>query len=142
MINMFDGLRYRRPGLTSWLAGRALRVLLGMTFIYVGVNLAGDLVRSKAGSNQLLKDLVQRYDAVSIVESVVADVGNAIADSVDQNGAPTSAASVNNQAKTVSVSLENHFRSQLPAVNKAFEEVVKAVITPFQEAIHQGELKR
>lgn len=138
MFNLFNGLRFRRDGVVSSVTSRVFRVMFGMVFVYVGVNMAGDLVRTKSNINQPMKDAVQRYDAVSIVDSVVSDVGNAIADSFAKDGEPKTSADVNNRAKTVSASLEGKFREKMPMVNAAVEDIAHAVITPFQEAIRAG----
>lgn len=133
---MFNMPRIPRLRMNSWVVGRVFRVLFGLVFIYVGINMAGDFVRNNSNINQPLKDAVHRYDAVGIVNSVVSDVGNAISDSfeADENK-PLTAENINDHALRASSSLEGRFREKMPQVNAAFEDVARAAITPFQEAI-------
>ncbi|MGL4767998.1 MAG: hypothetical protein ACRCV6_07965 [Formosimonas sp.] len=121
--------------MTHLLGSRVFRVMFGLIFVYTGINLAGDLVRDKTGANSALKALVHKYDAADIVESLVSTVGNAVADSFDKNGQPTTLKGANQQAKAVSAGLETQFRKQLPAAFEAVDDITKAIVLPIQDAI-------
>lgn len=136
MFSIFNPLQRRPYGLAYWLGSRVFRFMFGMIFIYVGINLAGDLVRNKAGSNTAIKDLVYKYDAAEIAESLTSDVGNAIASSFESNGQPTTLKGANQQAKSIASSLEQRFRDKLPAAFGVVEDSTKVIATSFHEAIN------
>lgn len=142
MFNIFNGFRFRQDGAFSSITSRIFRIMFGMIFVYVGVNMAPDIVRSKSNINQPMKDAVHRYDAVSIIDSAVSDVGNAIADSFAKNGEPKSSADVNSRTQAISASLEVKFREKMPAINIAVENVAKAILTPFKDAVREEAQKK
>ena len=135
MFSIFDSLRPTRYGVSGRVFSRVLRIMFGLIFVYVGVNLAADLVRGNAKDNEQLRALVYKYDAADAIDSVVGSVGNAISDSFEQNGQPTSLKEANQQAKSISKNLEGGFREQIPMLHQVTEEVVKAAVSPIQEAL-------
>jgi hypothetical protein len=135
MFSIFDFLRPTRYGVSGRVFSRILRVMFGLIFVYVGVNLTADLVRGNAKDNEKLRAMVYKYDAADAVGSVVGSVGNAISDSFTQNGQPTSLKDANQQAKSISKNLEGGFREQIPMLHQITEEAFKAAISPIQEAL-------
>lgn len=135
MFSIFDSLRPTRYGVSGRVFSRVLRVMFGLIFVYVGVNLAADLVRGNAKDNEQLRAVVYKYDAADAIGSIVGSVGNAISDSFEQNGQPTSLKEANQQAKSISKNLEGGFREQIPMLHQVTEEVFKAAVSPIQEAL-------
>jgi hypothetical protein len=135
MFSIFDSLRPTRYGVSGRVVSRVFRVMFGLIFVYVGVNLAADLVRGDAKDNEQLRTVVYKYDVADAIGSVVGSVGNAISDSFEQNGQPTSLKEANQQAKSISKNLEGGFREQIPMLHQITEEVVKAAVSPVQEAV-------
>ena len=137
MFPWFNSARFYRPNMMSWLTSRLFRVMFGLIFVYVGINLAGDLVKSDSKANEPIKAMVHKYDAAEIVSIVASDVGHAIENSFSKNGQPTTISGANQQAKEVSASLEGRFREKIPAVHSAFQEILEAVFIPIKGAIQK-----
>ena len=136
-----DNIRYQPHGMLSWLAKRSFRLILGLTFVYVGVDLAADIVRSDAGANKHLKNLVYRYDAINITESVISDVGNALLNSFGDSKQSISSAEVNVRTQQAASSLTTNFKNQMPHVHAALDDIISSVISSFREPISE-ELKK
>lgn len=142
MFGWLNTLGLRRHSFVSRTSSRMLRVIFGMMFIYIGINLAGAWIQNDSNANAQLKAMVYKYDAVEIIETIVSDVGNALADSFEKNGQPTTMTDANQQTKEVSASLEGRFKEKIPAVQNAFEEIMQAIISPFRDGLNQMSKKQ
>ena len=138
MFNFYDKIRFQKYGVVSWAARFGFRLFLGLTIIYVGIDLVADVVRSERGSNQQIKSMVERYDAITIADSIFSDLKWALEDGFGSEENIQSSSQISDRTKATASSLSARFKVQMPKLNRAVDDILSSIIGSFQEAIRIG----